>query len=183
MNDKVIFIVGPSFGGKTYLMNHIVESIDDVRLVNFELFYDLKHSITKCYDLFIDHIRTAVLAGEKVVAECTGHLLFDKPRIELIRSLAIVVAPSVTDHMRNYNKYMKSFGLRSTIKRSGGHGVGEMRNMFNTHLSHNRNKSIESLVAYNGTNETEVIQEIKYFFDGTHIPKSLNKQKPLFDSN
>lgn len=168
-NGKLILVVGPSFGGKTFLVQNIINQFDHVEVVNYELFYRKSKRVDVCYTEFSDHIRQKLKDNQTVIAESTGHWLLETGKMKDVPAFLVVAFPSMERHMKNYNQYLKAFGMQSTVRRSGGHGVMEMRKSFTSSLAVNNGNLPTHSTVFNGGNINETITGIKKYLDGISL--------------
>ena len=103
---KVIFINGPSFGGKTHFINILLNSFKNninISVVNFESVYEKNIDYYELKKRFINVIESKRKAYDVVIAEST---IINYG----IDNFIILLSPSYEVHINRFNEYKKEYG-------------------------------------------------------------------------
>lgn len=124
---KLIFVNGPSFGGKTYLVNKLLGLLCKdfkVSIVNFESVYEENTEYSELKRRFINVIEGKRKFYDVVIAEST---IINYG----IDNFLIILNPSYEIHINRFNEYKKEFGEFDSNRRIYFPTLGAARNHFN----------------------------------------------------
>jgi hypothetical protein len=117
---KIVFINGPPFSGKTYLVSQLLNDVENCKVVNYERFWK-----NGGYPLFYRAALDFATNGHNVIAESAstwfGSDEVDKCpySFEGVDNLHILVFPSREKHMHNFNRFKSFAGNAPTRQRIG----------------------------------------------------------------
>lgn len=150
MNKKVIYVNGPSFSGKTYLISYLIGNIrESISLIFCEIIYSPIY-FKNHKDEFAKQIYSKLKDNNIVMAESVGYYGL----IENVSSLNIVCDPSYELHIENYNNYLNSFGKEDAERRSGGISIMMMRKNYNAYYPEDK------VVVFNGYNKDYILEKV-----------------------
>jgi hypothetical protein len=118
---KIIFVNGAPFSGKTYLISHLTERFPHIKVVNYELFCNLKHG----YPSFYNEVLALANSGHDVVAESACSETDSNPVFDCCLNIAVSIP--YFDHQGNINQHKAEFG--SVSDRIGSFDLIELRNL------------------------------------------------------
>ena len=124
---KVIFINGPSFGGKTHFINILLKSFNnDVKfsVINFESVYEKNVDYTELKKRFIEAIESKRKKYDIVFAEST---IINYG----INNLTILLSPTYEVHTKRFIEYKKEYGEFDSNRRIYFPTIASARNHFN----------------------------------------------------
>lgn len=167
-SGKVVFVNGPSFGGKTFLISQLIQDLPFIQNVNFELIYKKHSKRLIAYNEFYETVHTKSLNGPVIAESVDDMSPFTKHGI-MISPLIIHVVPEIKTYLERIRKYTEIFGSQATSIRTGGLDPKRLHSqfVFNTKVS----SRIDPKVVFNGENYHEVLEAVKeYVMDnGPHI--------------
>jgi archaellum biogenesis ATPase FlaH len=134
VNGKIICINGPSFSGKTFLSNRIMNHIFNntsltVSNVSFEMVWKQGMNYNDMVRYYYDLISSKLELFNIVMCESTI--------TRLSPAFHIICMPSLEQHKKNYDEYKKNFGVYDAIRRSYHDDTVKLRNDFNKRYKHN----------------------------------------------
>lgn len=125
----VIFINGPSLGGKTYFINSLMHYLmniyptKSISIISFESVYRKGVSYSKLVDEFKCKINSKRNEFDIVIAESTI-VNYNED------ALLLLLLPDEQEHERRFKEYYKSFGEFDTMRRMQFDTVAKARKHF-----------------------------------------------------
>lgn len=151
---KLIFVNGPSFGGKTYFINTLLKSFTNIKVsvVNFESVYERNIDYKELKKRFVNIIESKRKLYDLVIAEST---IINYG----VNNLLILLSPTYDIHISRFNEYKKEYGEFDSNRRIYFPTICSARNHFyNIYNSYCKN----SIVIEDDFNN-EQIEEIKRY--------------------
>ena len=153
---KFVHVFGAPFTGKTYLIAKLYHEIDNVSVVNYELF--LKEG---GYDKFYESIEEKLSAGKNVIAESVNNQWGRRRMIcEESCSLHVFAYPSNDIHKRNFENFKRLAGQKYADTRTGSFGIDKLRDSVKLPWL----KQKDRLIRFTGNNYSEIKEAISCHF-------------------
>lgn len=154
---KVIFISGPPFSGKTYLISLITNHFENFKVVNYELYYRSGYG----YKEFYKHIKDLSDVGYNVIGESVNNYVNKNKDhkwcpYKFKTHLNILISIFSKQHRRNFNKFADTFGWKQARERASYKELSDLRKS---------NITPDEFIIYDGKNSNEILKVIKDYVD------------------
>ena len=160
-SGKIICVFGPPFSGKTYLINHLIDWMDGLITINFELFYKTYDRARECYQAFYNYAYDQMGSRPVILDSVYNRINNSEYNHNIpVSHYAILCWPDEKAHKDRFDCFMYALGEEWAYRRTGGLSIKDMRDAFSSRY---RRSPTDWHILYDGTNIDAVKEGIKNY--------------------